>query len=157
MRGPWPTTRVSLNATTTPVCDSVSGSPGRCTCQSLTAVGGIEGVHGAVDAEDEDARPGDERRGRDANAEHLLPLDLAAFERDQLAAARDDRGDLAVAADAGRDLGADVGAPERAAALGLDREDAAVARRKRQHIAVDGDGERELDRADALASRPAAR
>ena len=35
MRGPWPTTRVSLNAAITPSCASVSGSPGRCTCQSL--------------------------------------------------------------------------------------------------------------------------
>ena len=41
------------------------------------------------------------------------------FERDQLAIARDDGGDAAIAADAGRDLGADVGAPERAAARRL--------------------------------------
>ena len=35
MRGPWPATSVSLNAVMTPDCESVSGSPGRCTCQSL--------------------------------------------------------------------------------------------------------------------------
>ena len=49
-------------------------------------------------------------------------------------------GDLAVAADAGRDLGADVGAPERLAALGLDRD--ARCRRSRRCVtapAVDGD------------------
>jgi hypothetical protein len=35
----------------------------------LDAVAGVERLHGAVDAEDEDAPAGDERRGRDANAD----------------------------------------------------------------------------------------
>ena len=82
----------------------------------LGAVERIEGLHRPVDAEDEDALAGDQRRGRDADAERLLPLDLAGFERDQLAVARHHRGDAAVAADAGGELGADVGAPDRAAA-----------------------------------------
>ena len=33
-RWPWPTSSVSLNAATTPGCDSVRGSPGRCSVQS---------------------------------------------------------------------------------------------------------------------------
>src|SRR5205085_10200508 len=38
----------------------------------------------------------------------------------------------------------------RTTGVGLDRDDGAVGRRHRQHLAVDGDRERELDRADLL-------
>ena len=113
MRGPWPTTRVFLNGDDDAGLRQRQRIAGPLHLPELDAVAGIEGVHGAVDAEDEDAAAGDQRRGRDANAEHFLPLDLAAFERDQLAVARDDGCELAVAAHAGRDLGADIGSPER--------------------------------------------
>src|SRR4029079_5527307 len=60
----------------------------------------------------------------------------------------------APAAAARRDRAADVGAPDRAATAGLERKHGAVARCHRQHLAVDGGGERELDLADALVLDP---
>ena len=101
MRGPWPTTSVSLNGGDDAGLRQRQRIAGPLHLPELGAVGGVEGLHRAVDAEDEDAPAGDQRRGRDANAERLLPLDLAGLERDQVAVARDDRRDLAVAADAG--------------------------------------------------------
>ena len=47
---------------------------------------------------------------------------LAGLERDQFVVARDDRREAAVAADAGGELGADAGAPQLAAGVGLERD-----------------------------------
>ncbi len=149
IRGPWPTTSVFLNAASTPVCASISGSPGRCTCQSLTPSAASKACTERSTPSTKMRPPATSGAVATRTASGILPLHLRAFERDQIAFARDDGDRRAVAADSRRDLAADVGAPEHAARLGFEREHRAVARAERQHVAVDGDGERKLDRADA--------
>ena len=73
----------------------------------------------------------------------MIPSDTAL--------SRDDRRDGAGAAYTGRDLGGlDAEAPERLAALRLDRDDAAVARGHREEIAVDGDRQRYKNRTEPM-------
>ncbi len=153
MRGPWPTTRVSLNADSTPVCASVSGSPGRCKVQSLRPSSASKACTVRSTPSTNTRSPATSGAVATRAADRLAPLDLAGLEGDQLSAQRDDRGEAPVAADAGAQRAADAGAPELAAAVGLDREDAAVARTDREHAACDADRQRKLHVGEALIPR----
>ena len=126
---PWPTSNVSLYGGQHARLRQRQRIAGALQAPQRPAIERIERADHAVDAHHEDTLAGHQRRGGDARVQALAPEFAAALEHHDLVVARDHRGEAAVAADAGQQRRAGVGAPALGAAGGVQRSHRAVAAR----------------------------
>ena len=103
----------------------------------IAAVLHIVGLHRAIDAHHEDALAGHQRRGGDERAQASAPLHGALVEHHQFVVARHHRGISAITADAGRQPRTGAAAPEFAAAVLGQRDNAAVTAGDDEGIVLD--------------------